>query len=63
MKKINQYLLYDLEDTFDKKLRSQPNPSSFKVDVRLELEQWRNPKSEDKVMLMALIKKTYYHLR
>lgn len=58
LKKINQYLLYDPKDTFGKKLRSQPNPSSFKVDARLELKQWRNLESEDKVMPTTLITKS-----
>lgn len=55
LKKINQYLLYDLEYTFGKKLRSQSNPLGFKVDARPKLEPWRNPKSEDKVMPIASI--------
>lgn len=57
LKKINQFLLYDSENIFGKRLRSQPNPSSFKVDSRPKLKQWRNLTSKDKVIPTTLIMK------
>lgn len=57
LKKLSQYLLYDPEDIFGKRLRSQPNPLGFRAESRPELLSWRNPDQESKVIPTALITK------
>ena len=57
LKKINQYLLYDLKDIFDKKLRIQPNPPSFRAESKPKLQSWRNSKDESKVIPTYLVTK------